>query len=476
MSVGVNTGDAAPLSAATMAKAVVRYGAAVSGSNMLQQATALVILAFVGRMGPAYIGGASLAMSLFNATAFAMAVGLGGGLDTLLSQVYGNSRGDHLYGILTQRMVFILLVMSFPIALLFAYVDVPLTYLGLPAEAVHFTTRYCHVSLFNIVPIQLLEVVRRYLQNQHQTRIPLVAQIVGGVCNPLLLYLFIYGFGMGFEGAPAAWVTLHVCIVAGIVAYVKFFWPAHAATWPGWHRSALSEWGPVLRQGLPSWSLSMLEWGAFEINALASGFLPATDLAAFSICVQVFSVMWCTVSGNFFAMSFFTGEAVGRGDGAAARRFAKVGIATAFCVSAVNAALLVAFRFRVAALFTDDAAVIARVGDVAIAAAALHVVDSQQSTCIFILRGIGKHHHGVAVLICTWIAVGLPLGWLLAFHFRWGAPGLFLGLACSLVFLELPIFAVMFRRFDWDALTAVEIDRSPVTASPPGSMDNMCEA
>jgi MATE family multidrug resistance protein len=459
------------------ARAIAAYAVPVSLTTVMQQLSFPVVLAFVGPMGAAQLGGASLAMNMFNATALALAVGLGGGLDTLLSQLHGNDPLDTRYGAVTQKMVVILAAASVPVVVLFVFLGDLGHALGLQPDAVKYMAEFGLIAAFAVHPRLLFETVRRFLQNQNVTRPVLAVQTAGLAALVVLLAVLIRPLGLGFRGAAAAFSAAALATCAALVVYTAFFFPRLADKWPRWStRRALAGWRPVLREGLPSLGFAWLEYGVMEVNSLASGYLGATDLAAYAIALAVGLLLWCLSSGVYFAMSFFIGNAVGCGDTAGAKRFAIVGAAMLLGIASVNGGLAILFRYDIARLFTADEAVVERAALTIVATVALHVVDTQQCNASYIFRGIGRQSHGVAIYAAVWLLVGCPLCWLLTFHLGWGAPGLYAGLALAELFVTLPVVFTVMRRYDWAAMVPVAAVAAGIAPCDEEPLASSCDA
>jgi MATE family multidrug resistance protein len=436
-------------------KDILRYAAPVSGAQLLGATGRPVILAFIGRLGPEHIAGASIALAAINPRGFTMPMGLSAGLDTLMSQIHGRNPADTQYGLVAQRMLLILWVACVPFAALFYWANDVFAALGYAPAIVEHGGLFLRIFAAAYPFISVIEVARRYVQNTGVTRPLLAIQAGAALLTPFLVWLFMDAAGMGYAGAPTGYVVQVVLMALVMVLFVVFFLPGFAQTWPGVSRDALRGWGPVLRQAFPAWLLGAVSVGPIQVINFIGGYLSVVDLAAFSIAAQLYGMVYMMTFGLAFGVSYFVGTNIGRGNGLAARRYAVAGALTMLPVTLLNAAVLLIFRRELAALFTDDKAVIESAAVCAFGAAVLHVCDAQQVNAEFALKGLGKQHHGVAVVSLAWIVVGLPLSYALTFHAGWGASGLFAGLAIASLLIALPLFFVLLRSYDWEHIEAV---------------------
>jgi MATE family multidrug resistance protein len=140
------------------------------------------------------------------------------------------------------------------------------------------------------------------------------------------------------------------------------------------------------------------------------------------------------------------GQAVGRKDprGVAASGWSAIAIGALF-MSAAGVALWTVPRWIVG-IITRDAAVLATGAALLRIAAFFELFDGLQTVATGALRGVGDTRSPMlAHLACYW-AIGLPIAWLLCFHFRWGAPGIWVGLCAAIVLIGLALLLAWKRR------------------------------
>jgi MATE family multidrug resistance protein len=99
----------------------------------------------------------------------------------------------------------------------------------------------------------------------------------------------------------------------------------------------------------------------------------------------------------------------------------------------------------VAAIYTDDAAVIAVARDLLVLAAVFQLSDGLQVSAAGALRGLADTRVTMLVTVVAYWLVGVPLGWLLGFPLGLGARGLWMGLIAGLT-LGAALLAARFLR------------------------------
>eukprot|EP00672_Neobodo_designis_P016658 CAMPEP_0174833324 /NCGR_PEP_ID=MMETSP1114-20130205/4165_1 /TAXON_ID=312471 /ORGANISM="Neobodo designis, Strain CCAP 1951/1" /LENGTH=463 /DNA_ID=CAMNT_0016067203 /DNA_START=37 /DNA_END=1428 /DNA_ORIENTATION=+ len=436
---------------------VLQFAGPVSLAMAAQYVLPLITLAFVGTLGPTALGAATLANSCLNAGAYSAIIGLCGALDTILSQLHGKSPNDPQYGVVTMRVLFVLMWAMVPAGALLAYLDAILAATGMDPEVVAATAEFSRVQLFGLPALVGLEVLRRYLQYQ-DVKVPLmVMQFAAVGVHVVLQYIAVIFLGLGLAGSAAAWVLLVVLMDASLLWYIRRNWARFHMTFPTLSRASTREWCSVIREGLPAYGMTMVEWSAFEMSNIASGFLGTVDLAAYSIVLTTYIVFWTFCNGFFFAGSFFPGEHIGAGTPLKGRRMAIVILALNGCVAIFDIIIMVCFGRQMAQLYTDDPAVIERSRQVFLFAALFHAGDATQSCYIGIAKGIGMQARGALIMGVTWVIFGAPLNYLFAFKAGIGAPGLYLGFFAATIIVSLPCFTYsVFVRTRWGELKTVD--------------------
>jgi MATE family multidrug resistance protein len=81
-------------------------------------------------------------------------------------------------------------------------------------------------------------------------------------------------------------------------------------------------------------------------------------------------------------------------------------------------------------------------------AAFFELFDGLQTVATGALRGLGDTRSPMLAHLAGYWMVGLPVAYLLCFHFRWGAPGIWVGLLAALILIGSALLAVWKRQLD----------------------------
>lgn len=263
-------------------------------------------------------------------------------------------------------------------------------------------------------------------------------------------YLFMYGgFGLparGAQGSGMATATVLWIQFAAFAAYIarRRHYRVHApfARWDWPQPRAIFD---LLRLGVPMGISLLMEGGLFVTAALLIGALGADIVAGHQIAINVASVTFMVPLGLAMATTVRVGRAAGAGDMPGARRAGFAGIGASLASQVVSCAIMALFPHFIAALYTDDAAVAAIAAQLLLFAAAFQFSDGIQVIANGALRGLKDTSGPMVITTLAYWGVGMPVGYLLCFHFGHGAPGMWTGLTAGLSVAAVLLF-VRFAR------------------------------
>jgi len=399
---------------------------------------------FVGRLGAEAIG----AVSLGNALYFAVAVfgmGLLLGLDTLVSQAYGAGRKGECHDWLIQGTWLGALVCPPAILLLWAvahYSD----RLGLHPAVLAEAKLYLWAAAWGTPALLAYAALRRYLQGMGLVKPIMLALVTANLVNVVADWALIYGRlglpALGVEGSGWA-TTASRFYMAG---FLLVFAIRHDLRDDGGllRTSLAPRFGAMVRMlklGLPAAFQVTLEVGVFAAVTTLAGTLDPVSLAAHHVALGIASVSFMIPLGLASAGAVRVGQALGRGEPAAAGRagWLAVMLGAAFMLTA--GLVMIAFPRTLSSVFTTDSAVIAKAAGLMVLAAAFQLFDGLQGVSTGAMRGVGDTRTPMVCNLISHWGIGLPLGYLLAFHADLGVFGLWIGLAMGLgvagIFLSL---------------------------------------
>ncbi|XP_026384964.1 protein DETOXIFICATION 16-like [Papaver somniferum] len=218
--------------------------------NLLQFCIQLISVMFVGHLGELSLSGASMATSFATVTGFSLLMGMASALDTLCGKSYG-ARQYHMLGIHMQRGMFIVLLVSIPLAFVLSSTCRILLVVGkypeISAEAGVYA-RYMIPCLFGY---GLLQCHVRFLQTQNIVSPMMVSSAMTVSLHFLVCWVLVFKAGLENKGATIAtsiscWINLTL-----LVLYVKYSGKCER-TWTGFSMEALHDILNFISLAIPS--------------------------------------------------------------------------------------------------------------------------------------------------------------------------------------------------------------------------------
>jgi MATE family multidrug resistance protein len=402
------------------------------------------------------ISAAALGQVLYNTLAF----GIGGvllGLDTYISQAHGAGDWEDanqwlLSGVLLAAILSGVLMGAVWVG------PVVMERMPIDGTVVRQAVGFLGALSWGTLPLFLYMTFRRYLQAFNHVR-PIAAAVVSAnVVNAALDWLLLFGhrfhaLGMSF-GVPAygvvgaAWSTaLARLYLAGFVG-AAVWWVDRRHSYGLRQAERVLDWTRVRRLlalGAPVGGQVFVEISIFAAVTALIGTMGPVPLAGHESALNCVAFTFMVPFAISAAASVRVGQAVGRRDAAGARAagWTAVGFGAGFMLA--MSVLLLTVPGRIAGGFTHDPVVIAAAVPLLLVGAAFQFFDGVQITATGALRGAGNTHAGLYVQVVGYWVVGLPLGWLLGFHEKMGAVGLWIGLAAGLLIAGVALVSVWAR-------------------------------
>ena len=227
--------------------------------------------------------------------------------------------------------------------------------------------------------------------------------------------------------------------------------------------------GQLLRLGVPMGLAIFMEGSLFVATALLIGTLGTVAIAAHQVAILAASAAFMIPLGVAMGTTVRVGQAKGAGDAIGVRYAAKAGWIIGVITQTASALLLAVGGAWIAALITDDPAVIALAATLMLFAALFQYTDGLQAISGGALRGLKDTRIPAWITCLSYWGLGLPVaiglggigadgGERIVFGLGWGPTGYWTGLIVGL-----SVAAVLLT---WRFLTLSSRDLRPVTAAP----------
>ena len=432
-------------------KANLRLALPVIISQVGQYSVQIVDTVMVGHLGEAVpLAAISFAYALSWPILF-LGTGVAMGLTPLVGKSF--ARGDRMRSAsLFKNSLLLGVVMSVVLMLLLGAMIPAMGYMGQDPAILPIARGYMWYQLASALPMMLFASCKQFLEGIGNTSHTMMIAIFGNVLNIVLNGALIYGWWifpeMGAVGAGASTFIARVVMVI-LFARLMFKNDDYRDYVRLFRRVGITRFRirRLLNVGLPIAMQLFIEMTALSLMAVVIGVFGAVPQAAHQIAVNLPSLSFMVVTGLSAATTIRVSQDFGLRLYPSMRRAmnASVHLITAFTVCA--SLLVFVFGRQIAALFTDEPAVID------IATYLLHygcifmVIDGFQGVILGALRGLTEVKRPMYYAIFTYICVSAPVGYVCGFVLGMGAAGTWVAFTTGLAVLALLYYRRFRRRY-----------------------------
>jgi len=378
------------------------------------------------------------------------AMGLLLGLDPVVAQAFGARRIDECHRWLIAG-VWLATLVGLPVVGGVYLIGALLPYLGLPPGVLVLAQPYLAIVGWSLPPLLFYVAFRRYLQAMNIAGAIIYTLVAANLVNAFANWILIFGkFGapaLGVRGAAFATLASRIVMALALLAVIL---RRERHTIPRLGDTPMSlDVGRVRRLialGLPAGGQMLLEVGVFAAATALAGRVSSTALAAHQIAINMAALTFMIPFGLASAAAVRVGQALGRRDPHAAMAAGWTAIALGVSFMGTAAAVFLVFPAPLIRAFTDDPDVLAIGVRLLFVAAFFQLFDGLQGVTTGALRGLSDTRTAMLWNLAGHWLVGLPLGYLLCFHWGRGVVGLWWGLSAGLVICGVSLILVWWRK------------------------------
>ncbi|KAK9955701.1 hypothetical protein ABG768_015560 [Culter alburnus] len=416
---------------------------------------------FCGHLGKTELAGVALAIAVINVSGISIGSGLASVCDTLISQTFGSNNLKRV-GVILQRGILILLLACFPCWALLINTEPILLAVRQNPSVASLSQLYVKIFMPALPAAFMYQLQGLYLQNQGIIWPQVITGAAGNILNISINYIFLHLLDLGVAGSAAANAISQYSLAVILYVYIQCM-GLHKATWDGWSRDCLQEWGAFIHLALPSMLMLCVDWWTFEIGGFLAGLISEVELGAQSVIYELATIMNMFPMGFAVAASVRVGNALGAGNTEQAKLSAKVSLICGLLVSCVIATIIGGTNNIIGYIFSRDEEIVLRVSQVMILYGFIHLFDATSAITGGIVRGTGKQMLGALCNIVGYYFVGFPIGVSLMFALDMGIIGLWTGFF-GCVFLQSLFFIILIYKLDWKKVTQEALIRAGVQA------------
>jgi len=404
--------------------------------ELAQMSLHLIDTAMVGAISYKHLAAASLVMTAAN---IPFVIGIG--MTISVSQLVSMANGRH-----DNQLISHYLFNGFLLCTAFALIISGglvfgrniLRHLDQDPQVVELALPFMTLVGLSVIPMLLFMTLKQFTDGLEYTKTAMMLSIAAMPVNIFMNWLLIYGH-WGFPrlelvGAGYATLitrTLIFVVLALIVLKHRTFSRFIAVKDNQWKYS-VKTLRDLLRIGIPSSMQLGVEVCAFAVSGIITGTMGAISQAAHQIALSCAAFTFMVSMGLSQAGSIRTSNAFGRSDWKKISVIGKTTLFTALLYGFFCAICFTLFRWQLPLIFNENPDVIRMSAILLLYAAVFQISDATQATGAGLLRGIKDVKvPTVLITIAYWI-IGLPVGWIFAFHYGMGASGMWLGLIIGL--------------------------------------------
>lgn len=402
----------------------------------------------VGHYSTDALASASFVNNVFNIALFAC-VGFTFGLTPLIGALYAKGKNEDIgrtvrvgLRVTTWFTVLVTALMT----LLYFFLD----RLGQPEHLLPLIRPYYLTALAGMLPVAVFNVFSQWSFALNRTGLPTWIVLGANALNVLGNYILIFGnFGapeLGLLGAGIS--TLGARILCMLVLTLFFFRSKFAAPYrPGFSiaKAAKGAMRTVFVTGFPVSMQMTFETAAFSGSAVMAGWIDHLSLAAIQIVVISGMLGFCLYYSIGNAMAIPVSHAAGSRDCRTMRRTAWAGYHLILACMACVCCLFIFGGRHIMGLFTEDPAVLALAVTLVLPMVLYQFGDATQITFANALRGTSKVMPMLYIAFVSYILVGLPSTYFLAFTCGLKLYGIVLSFSVSL-FLAAGLYLFYFLK------------------------------
>lgn len=401
-----------------------------------QMMLGIIDTAMVGAVNYKQLAAAALVMSVINIP-YVFGIGITISVSQMVSMAHGRRDGKlvshYLYNgfwLCTISAIAIAVAIEFSRNILF--------HLDQDPEVARFALPYLQIMGWSVIPMILFLSLKQFTDGLEFTKTAMILSLAALPLNAFLNWLLIYG-NWGFprmELVGAGWGTLitriFIFVFLGIIVlYHKTFRRYIAVRSIAWkfRWETITE---LLHIGVPSSFQISMEAGAFAVSGILIGAIGAVEQAAHQIALSCASLTFMVSMGLSQAGSIRTSNSFGRADWQLIKVIGKSTLYMALIYGSFCALIFILLRNQLPYIFNDDSEVVSMASYLLLFAALFQISDSTQSISAGLLRGIKDVKVPTYFIAIAYWAIGIPVGCLLAFHFKMGAAGIWTGFITGL--------------------------------------------
>ncbi len=436
-------------------RAVAKLALPLMAAFLAQKGMQLVDTVMMGWIGPDALAAGALTLVTFM-TLIVFCIGTLSAVGIFCAHARG---ANTLLGVTTalQNGLCLALLLALPLMLIVWHIPTLLLATGQVPIVVHNSQLLLHSIVWGVPGYLLFFVGREFVSAFSLTRVVMLINFISLPITFAANYVLIYGkYGfpaLGIQGIGIASASVMWLMFFSLLVYCL----KHHVLKPYVHqlfavKISYQKIKDMLRVGIPSGILFILDMSMFTVATLMIGQFGADDLAAYQIAVQCAAVVYTVAFALSMTTSILVSHSVGSNNIPAARRYAGFCYAVSFIFSASIALTFMLIPDTFVRLFlsldVSGSDLVRQRADTFLEIAAWFVCfDAVLAIAIGILKGFKDTFMPMLLSVGGYWILGIGGGYFLAFHTPLGVEGVWYGLILGIFSVAVILTARCVQRF-----------------------------
>ena len=376
-----------------------------------------------------------------------MVIGLGisYGLTPLIAQENGRQNHEECGKLLSNSLIINILIGICLYGLVHFGVLLIIDHLDQTPAVVAYAKPYLGLLSASIIPLLIFQTFKQFAEGLGFTKQAMFVSIWGNLLNITLGIIFVKGmFGikpMGVSGVGLSTLIDRSLMAVVMAIYVlrskhfKKYLVSFKATFIDKVRAV-----KIIKIGAPVAMQYSFEISAFSGAAILIGTIGAVEQAAHQIAIGLAAMTYMMASGVASAATIKTGNNLGKNNFNDLRKSAIASYHVILLFMSCTAIIFMLANNLMPFIYTGDLKVVAIASQLLIIAGFFQLFDGTQVVGLGVLRGIGDVNMPTFITFLAYWVVGIPVGYVLGFHFGLGVNGIWYGLTFGLLTASILLF------------------------------------
>lgn len=421
--------------------------------ELTQMALGVIDNIMVGSISYKHLAAAALVIGVMNIP-FVLGIGMTISISQTVSMAHGRKDGlkvsHYLYNgfwLCTIAAIVIALILNFSKNILF--------HLGQDHDVAMLAAPFLQIMGWSTIPMIMFISLKQFTDGLERTRTAMLLSFTALPINIFINWLLIYG-NWGFPRLELIGAGLGTLITRVITVIVFIIVLQKHSIFSKYIAVRKDQWTlqwttikELLHIGVPSSMQVALESGAFAVSGIIIGTLGAVQLASHQIALScaslAFMISWGLAQGGSIRVS----NAWGRNNWGDISVIGRSTLLSGLLYGIFGAICFICFRNVLPRAFNNNGAVLILSSVLMVYAAIFQISDATQAIGAGLLRGIKDVQIPTLYIAIAYWVIGIPLGCLMAFTFKMGAAGIWVGFVGGLTFSSMFLnrrFFKMLRR------------------------------